>query len=70
MSVYAEIALALPLTRSFTYTIPETAGFPAKVGSRVVVPFHRRTVTGFIVGIQQKKKTGDYELKDILEKSQ
>jgi primosomal protein N' (replication factor Y) len=67
MSVYAEIALALPLTRSFTYAVPETIGFPAKVGSRVLVPFHRRMVTGFIVGIGHKKRTGDYELKDIQE---
>jgi primosomal protein N' (replication factor Y) len=67
MSLYAEIVLGLPLTQTFTYTIPEASRAQAKVGSRVLVPFHKRKITGFIVGLKYRKKTKDYELKDIHE---
>jgi primosomal protein N' (replication factor Y) len=67
MSLYAEIVLGLPLTQTFTYAIPEASRAQAKVGSRVLVPFHRRKITGFIVGLKHRKKTEAYELKDIHE---
>jgi primosomal protein N' (replication factor Y) len=67
MSRYAEIVLGLPLTQTFTYAIPETCRTLAQVGSRVLVPFHQRKMTGFIVGLHDRKKTQDYEYKDIQE---
>ena len=67
MSVYAEVALGLPLTQTFTYAIPEAIRAQAKVGSRVLVPFQRRKITGFIVGLKLKKKTEEFEVKDIHE---
>ena len=67
MSLYAEIVLGLPLTQTFIYAIPEASRAQAKVGSRALVPFHRRKITGFIVGLKYRKKTEDYELKDIHE---
>ncbi len=67
MSLYAEVVLGLPLTKTFTYVIPETSKALAKVGSRVLVPFHRREITGFVVGLKSRKKREDYELKDIRE---
>jgi primosomal protein N' (replication factor Y) len=67
MSLYAEVVLGLPLTKTFTYMIPETSKALAKIGSRVLVPFHRREITGFVVGLKSRKKREDYELKDIRE---
>lgn len=67
MSLYAEVVLGLPLTQTFTYTIPDEVRPLAKVGSRVLVPFHRRQITGFIVGLKRRKREGNYELKDIRE---
>ncbi len=67
MSRYAEIVLGLPLSQTFTYAIPETCRTLAKVGSRVLVPFHQRKMTGFIVSLGDRKKIQDYELKDIQE---
>lgn len=67
MSLYAEVVLGLPLTRTFTYAVPETSRALAKVGSRVLVPFQQRKITGFIIGLKYRKKKEDYELKDILE---
>jgi primosomal protein N' (replication factor Y) len=44
-----EVAVALPVSGTFTYRDPRP-GPPAPVGSQVVVPFGARTVTGFVVG--------------------
>lgn len=44
-----EVALPLPLDRSFTYRLPDDAPAPAPAG-RVVVGFGRRRVVGFAVG--------------------
>ena len=67
MSLYAEVVLGLPLTQTFTYAVPETSRAMAKVGSRVLVPFQQRRITGFIVGLKSRKKKEDYALKNILE---
>ncbi len=42
------IALPLPLFRTFTYAVPDELSDSATIGSRVLVPFGRRTMTGFI----------------------
>ncbi|HLK93004.1 MAG TPA: primosomal protein N' [Polyangia bacterium] len=44
-----EVAVALPVSGTFTYRDPRP-GRAAVVGSQVVVPFGARTVTGFVVG--------------------
>jgi primosomal protein N' (replication factor Y) len=67
MSLYAEVVLGLPLTQKFTYAVPETSRRLTGIGSRVLVPFHRREITGFVVGLKRRKKKEDFELKDIRE---
>ncbi len=42
-----EVALPLPLQRTFTYAWPEDAGRPPR-GGRVVVGFNRRRMVGFV----------------------
>jgi primosomal protein N' (replication factor Y) len=44
-----EVAVALPVSGTFTYRDPRP-GPAAAVGAQVVVPFGTRTVTGFVVG--------------------
>jgi primosomal protein N' (replication factor Y) len=65
MRQYAEVVLGLPLTKIFTYVIPEPKRSLVEVGSRVLVPFQRREITGFVVGLKSKQKREGYELKDI-----
>jgi primosomal protein N' (replication factor Y) len=48
--MYADIAVCLPLIRSFVYQLAE----PAEVGCRVAVPFRKREVEGFVVGLRQE----------------
>ena len=57
---YIEVAIALPVFQTFTYSVPESfAGFMA-TGKRVLVPFGRRRETGYIFGQNQ-----DSDLKEI-----
>jgi len=57
---YIEVAVALPVFQTFTYSVPDSfAGFMA-IGKRVLVPFGRRRVTGYVFGQSQ-----DSYIKDI-----
>jgi primosomal protein N' (replication factor Y) (superfamily II helicase) len=46
--MYADVAVCLPLSRTFVYKLDE----PVDVGCRVVVPFRKRDMEGFIVGLR------------------
>ena len=46
--MYAEIALPLPLRQTFTYSIPD-GDTPLEPGVRVLVPFGRRELTGYVI---------------------
>ena len=65
MILYADVLLGLPLTHTFTYIVPESYQSIAQVGTRVRVPFQRRILTGFIVGLRKRRKTREYDLKEI-----
>lgn len=45
-----EVALAVPLFRTFTYLVPEGIATPIPVGSRVLVPFRARREIGICLG--------------------
>jgi primosomal protein N' (replication factor Y) len=47
--MYAEIVFPLPFRNSFTYSIPEELEKYTEVGVRAIVPFGKRTLTGFII---------------------
>ena len=46
---YCEVALPVPLRSLFTYEIPERLAGSVCAGSRVVVPFRNRAMTGVVV---------------------
>ncbi|HEX6279246.1 MAG TPA: hypothetical protein VFZ49_04445, partial [Pyrinomonadaceae bacterium] len=46
---FVEVALPLPVRQNFTYRLPERFAH-TKIGSRLLVPFGRRTLTGYAVG--------------------
>ena len=67
VEVLLEVAVALPLAEVFTYRdLPRDA--PLALGSQVIVPFGRRTVTGFVVG-HSKRGAADVgkDVREILE---
>lgn len=45
-----EVALAVPLFRTFTYRVPTGIALPIAVGTRVLVPFRTRTEIGICLG--------------------
>ncbi|MGH7493635.1 MAG: primosomal protein N' [bacterium] len=64
---YAEIHFPLPLSRGYTYRVPESLNEIAQPGHRALVPLGKRVATGFIV-----RRTGTIDfppekLKDIFD---
>ena len=49
-SLFADIALPVPIRHTFTYSVPPEFDQQAIPGSRVVVPFGKKSLTGVIVG--------------------
>jgi primosomal protein N' (replication factor Y) len=56
MPVYCEIALPVPLDRTFTYAVPE--GLPALRGARVIAPFRNEKLIGVVTGLNAKPDAG------------
>jgi primosomal protein N' (replication factor Y) len=46
---YVDVSLPVPLDQPFTYSLPETLRHRVKVGSRILVPFGTRKLTGVIL---------------------
>jgi primosomal protein N' (replication factor Y) len=47
--LYCDVSLPVPLDRTFTYALPETLRHRVRPGSRLVVPFGPRKLTGLIL---------------------
>src|SRR5579864_2736067 len=46
---YCDVSLPVPLDQPFTYALPETLQHRVRVGSRLLVPFGTRKLTGVIL---------------------
>ncbi|MDD4037047.1 MAG: primosomal protein N' [Sphaerochaeta sp.] len=64
MALFAQVALDLPLKQSFTYTIDPEMAKKVEVGHRVVVPFGKREMTGYVIELLDAFSAA-YELKPI-----
>ena len=51
---FVEVAVGLPIRKTFIYEVPEAMQPTAVPGKRVWVPFGRRFITGFVIGPGQK----------------
>jgi primosomal protein N' (replication factor Y) (superfamily II helicase) len=63
--VMLRVAVALPVWNTFHYTVPPDLLPKAKVGCRVLAPFGKRKVTGYIV--EKIPSSGERDLRDILD---
>ncbi|HYZ87270.1 MAG TPA: primosomal protein N' [Bryobacteraceae bacterium] len=52
--MFADVALPVPLDQAFTYRLPETLWHRVAEGSRLVVPFGSRKLTGVIVRVHEQ----------------
>jgi primosomal protein N' (replication factor Y) len=64
---FAEIHFALPLSRGYTYRVPESFDTIAQVGCRALVPLGKRLATGFIVRRTDKIDFDPEKLREILD---
>lgn len=69
--LYVEAALPLPIRRTFTYRVPNRYGDEIWLGSRLLVPFGKRTLTGYAVaihrGLDHDAGVAADSVKDIIE---
>ncbi|MCX7798524.1 MAG: primosomal protein N' [Melioribacter sp.] len=69
--MYAQVVFPLSFRNSFTYEIPEDLKESVKIGVRVIAPFGKRILTGFVIDlidatdIKEKIKS----LKDVIDES-
>ena len=57
---------AKKLDKTFTYHVPSNLEVNIDVGKRVLVPFGRQKLEGFVININDSL-TFDYDVKDIIE---
>jgi primosomal protein N' (replication factor Y) len=62
---YIDVSVTLPLDQTFVYKVPEHLREQCVPGMRVLVPFGRRRVTGYILG--EQASCGPYKAKNILD---
>ena len=62
MPLFCDVALPVPLDRSFTYRLGE---FEAEVGARVLVPFAGQRLVGFAVRVHDEAPPAEIETKAV-----
>ena len=62
---YIEVAISLPVNHTYTYSVPDSFTDFLATGKRVLVPFGRRRVTGYVFG--QSGPVDTKEIKSILD---
>ncbi len=68
MKEIVEVAVGLPVPRTFHYLVPERMRESLEVGMRVLVPFKGRKVTGFALDLQERPPEGiEEKLKEVEE---
>jgi primosomal protein N' (replication factor Y) len=51
--------------KTFTYSVPQALAGKVVVGARVLVPFGRKVVSGFVVGSAATSPAGDFRIRSI-----
>ena len=67
--MYADVLIELKakkIDKTFTYLIPKKLRDKVKIGIRVLVPFGKQTLEGFVLNIEYDKDV-DYKLKEIID---
>ncbi len=63
---YCELALPLPLGRTFTYELPLTLRHRVQPGCRVIAPFGSRKVTGVVLRVHDNAGEAGPNLREVL----
>ncbi|MDZ7764512.1 MAG: primosomal protein N' [Melioribacteraceae bacterium] len=67
--MYAQVVFPLPFRNAFTYSIPKNLDGEIEIGKRVVVPFGRRILTGFVIDLAETTDVKEKikPLRDVLD---
>ncbi len=65
--IFVELAVELPLDRTFTYAVPEPLLAQVCLGKRALAPFGKRTVTGYILSVSRHAPVDVKETKPIID---
>ena len=57
--------MALPVHGTYSYAVPENLSVMIATGKRIIVPFGRRRVTGYVLGTADE--TAELNLKKVLD---
>lgn len=66
-TTFIEVAVPLPVIGTFTYSVPDDLAGRVAVGMRVLVPFGRRKVTGFVVAEGASQVDGVKDIVGVLD---
>src|SRR5271169_5338424 len=61
---YCNVALPVPLRRTFTYAVPEALREQVLPATRVLVPFRKKSVVGVVVELVEKAPEGT-KIRDV-----
>ncbi len=67
MTRYARVAVPRPLYQTFLYRIPDSLAAEVEPGSRVVVPFGRRQLTGWVDELKSDPGSVPAKIRDIID---
>jgi len=69
--MYCQVVFPLPFRNAFTYSVPKELIELVKIGVRVVAPFGKRVLTGFVVSISEttELKTKIKSIQDVLDEN-
>jgi primosomal protein N' (replication factor Y) (superfamily II helicase) len=69
--MFCQVVFPLPFRNTFTYLIPEELNYSVKVGVRVVAPFGKRVLTGFVVDLSKTSSLKEKikPIRDVLDEN-
>ncbi len=62
-----DIAVPVGVRKTFSYSVPRAIQGKIQIGMRVLVPFGRKLLTGYVVGFQKKDEIGSLKLRPVRE---
>ena len=66
--MFVSVAVGIPSEKAFSYAVPTALEHSVSVGKRVLVPFGRKRLTGYVLGVQDKTEIENVkELIDVLD---
>jgi len=66
--MFVTVAVNIPTEKTFTYSVPEALQQEVAIGKRVLVPFGKRRLTGYIVEVSDLRPCDEIkEIKEVLD---